>query len=161
MSRFCLLSVVCWFHFQKKICEEYQKRVEHLRTRSGSTYCWAWSVRNLFSKVISCPQKSPFIRSNYMVVLLLFCCCSHTRIQKVLSEGSNYDKVFSGYWGEIGSKYHLKRAIIGPPAKRHLNLAPPPPSGSAHASVVVDSMLTVVLLLPLCVRGWPLFLCSI
>ena len=39
----------------------------------------------------------------------------------------------------------------------------PPPSGSAHVSVVVDSMLTVVLLLPLCVCVWggSLFFCAV
>ena len=41
---------------------------------------------------------------------------SHARIQKVLSEGSNFDIVFL-----VDEEYHYKRAIIGPPAKRHLN----------------------------------------
>ena len=46
----------------------------------------------------------------------------HVRIQKVLSEGSNTDNVFFLVDGmERGSKSHKKWAIIGPPAKRHLN----------------------------------------
>ena len=44
----------------------------------------------------------------------------HARIQKVFS---NFDYVFFFFfwWREKGSKYHCKRAIIGPPVKRHLN----------------------------------------
>ena len=40
---------------------------------------------------------------------------------------SNFDEFFFVFfcfitwWGEEGSKYHFKRAINGPPAKRHLN----------------------------------------
>ena len=45
----------------------------------------------------------------------------HVRIQKVLSEGDQLWQHFFNWWGEGGSKYHYKRAIIGPPAKRHLN----------------------------------------
>ena len=45
----------------------------------------------------------------------------HARIQKVLSEGSIFDKFFFSWWGEGGSFYHYRRAIIGPPVKRHLN----------------------------------------
>ena len=47
---------------------------------------------------------------------------SHARIQKVLSEGVQLWQVFFlVWWGEEGSKYHSKRTIISPPAKRHLN----------------------------------------
>ena len=50
------------------------------------------------------------------------------RIQKVLSEGVQiwwgflflYIHFFSS-WGDRGSKYHYQWAIIGPPAKLHLN----------------------------------------
>ena len=38
--------------------------------------------------------------------------------------GSNFDVFFLFFliwWGESGSKYNYKRAIIGPPVKRHLN----------------------------------------
>ena len=50
----------------------------------------------------------------------------HAKIQKILSKGSNFDNVFFfsfyfSWWREGVSKYHYKRAIIGPPAKRHLN----------------------------------------
>ena len=48
----------------------------------------------------------------------------HARIQEVLPEG-DFDNVFFffffSWWGEGGSKCYYKRAIIGPPAKRHLN----------------------------------------
>ena len=40
----------------------------------------------------------------------------HGRIQKILSVGSNFGLVDKGW-----EKYHYKRAVIGPPAKRHLN----------------------------------------
>ena len=40
------------------------------------------------------------------------------RIQKVLFLTFF---VFFSWWGEVGSKYHYKRVIIDPPAKRHLN----------------------------------------
>ena len=42
----------------------------------------------------------------------------HGRIQK--HDGSNFDVFYEG-WEDQNSKYHHKRAIIGPPAKRHLN----------------------------------------
>ena len=42
----------------------------------------------------------------------------HARIQKVLSERVQLWLLFEGR-GEIGFKYHYKRSIIGPPAKRH------------------------------------------
>ena len=48
----------------------------------------------------------------------------HARIQKVFSKGSKFDNVlfcFFSWWGDRGSKYHYKLAIIGPQAKRHLN----------------------------------------
>ena len=83
----------------------------------------------------------------------------HARIQEVLSEGfCSFDVFFFVCFfvcvcacacvrvcvcffsclGEGGSKYHYKRAIIGPPAKRHLNGVPwraddgPKVNGSAH-----------------------------
>ena len=43
---------------------------------------------------------------------------NHARIQKVLPERV---QIWQLWWGEEGSKYHYKRAIIGPPAKRQLN----------------------------------------
>ena len=47
------------------------------------------------------------------------------RSRKFCQRGSNFDNVFCccffSWWWEGGSKYHYKRAIIGPPAKRHLN----------------------------------------
>ena len=45
------------------------------------------------------------------------------RGSRVLSEGVQlWQRLFSFSWsGERGSKYHLKWAIIGPPAERHLN----------------------------------------
>ena len=47
----------------------------------------------------------------------------HARIQTVISEGvQTFDSVFLVGVGEGGSKYHYKQAIIGQPAKRHLNL---------------------------------------
>ena len=46
----------------------------------------------------------------------------HAQIQKVLSEGVQLWRFFCySWWGEGGSKYHFKLAIIGPPAKCHLN----------------------------------------
>ena len=45
----------------------------------------------------------------------------HARIQKVFSEVFQLWLRFFIWWGQRGSKYHCKRAIIGPPAKRHLN----------------------------------------
>ena len=47
---------------------------------------------------------------------------NHARIQKVLSEWGPIASTFVfSWWWEGGSKYHYKRAIIGPPAKCHLN----------------------------------------
>ena len=42
--------------------------------------------------------------------------------RKFYQRGSNFNNVFFlvDKEGEGGSKYHYKRAIIGPPAKRHL-----------------------------------------
>ena len=47
----------------------------------------------------------------------------HARIQKVLSQGVQLWKCFFIYiqGREDPNKYHYKRAIIDPPAKRHLN----------------------------------------
>ena len=44
----------------------------------------------------------------------------HARIQKIMSEGV---LLFLVWWGGggVGSKYHYKRANIGPPAKRYSN----------------------------------------
>ena len=43
--------------------------------------------------------------------------------RKFCQRGSNFDVlgVFFSWWGEGGSKYHYKLAIIGPSAKHHLN----------------------------------------
>ena len=43
------------------------------------------------------------------------------QIQKILSEGVQLWQRFFSWWGVGGSKYLYKRAIIGPPADRHLN----------------------------------------
>ena len=49
---------------------------------------------------------------------------THARIQEVLSEGVQFWGFFFvlffiiSWWGEGGSKYHYKWAIVGPPAKR-------------------------------------------
>ena len=48
----------------------------------------------------------------------------HVRIQKVMSEGVQLWRCFFfffSWWWEGESKYHYKRAMIGLPAKRHLN----------------------------------------
>ena len=46
----------------------------------------------------------------------------HERIQNVLSMGVQLCQHFCCSWREEGgSKYHLNRAIIGPPVKRHWN----------------------------------------
>ena len=44
----------------------------------------------------------------------------HARIQKVLSKGSNFDNVFVE-GREDPNEYYYKRAIVDPPAKRHLD----------------------------------------
>ena len=41
--------------------------------------------------------------------------------RKCCQRGSNFDGFFLVWWGEDRSKYHYKRAIIGLPAKHHLN----------------------------------------
>ena len=46
---------------------------------------------------------------------------THARIQTVLPEGVQLWQRFFKLMRGGGSKYHFKRAIIGPPAKRHLN----------------------------------------
>ena len=43
----------------------------------------------------------------------------HARIKNVLSEGVQHWQRFFSWWGERGSKYHHKRAVTCPPAKRH------------------------------------------
>ena len=54
--------------------------------------------------------------------LILILKYKHARIQKVLSEEvQNLILFFFSWWGDRGSKYHYKWAIIGPPAKHHLN----------------------------------------
>ena len=58
-----------------------------------------------------------------MLVQFVFWCSNvswHAWIRKILSEGgSNLRLFFLSLWGEEGSKYHYKGAIMGPPAKRH------------------------------------------
>ena len=46
-------------------------------------------------------------------------CLNMRGSRKFCQRCSNLDNVFFSWWGEGGSKYHFKRAIIGPPAKRH------------------------------------------
>ena len=41
--------------------------------------------------------------------------------RKFCQRGSNADNVFFSMMGEELSRYHYKRALFGPPAKRHLN----------------------------------------
>ena len=41
--------------------------------------------------------------------------------RKDLTEGVQLWQRFFSWWGKGGSKYHYKRVIIGPPAKRHWN----------------------------------------
>ena len=52
---------------------------------------------------------------------ILNCINQHARTQKVLSVGVQLWCFYLAWWGEERSKYHYKRTIIGPPAKRHLN----------------------------------------
>ena len=40
--------------------------------------------------------------------------------RKFCQSGSNFDNIFSPVGREDPNKYHYKRAIIGPPVKRHL-----------------------------------------
>ena len=56
------------------------------------------------------PNYVSFIRNHYMRGSRKFC-----------QRGSNLDNVFLVWWGGELSKYHYKRAVFGPPAKRHLN----------------------------------------
>ena len=50
----------------------------------------------------------------------LFLLPLHARIQKLLPQAVQHWQFFS-WWGEVGSKYHYKRAIIDSPAKSNLN----------------------------------------
>ena len=48
--------------------------------------------------------------------------CHNMRRSRKFCQGRGGPTVtFCSWWGEGGSKYHYKRAIIGPPAKCHLN----------------------------------------
>ena len=71
--------------------------------------------------VSSGPRGLNFSLNIYLCCFFVCVISSHARIQKALSEGSNFDNVFFSWLGEKWSKYHHKRAIIGPLAKRHLN----------------------------------------
>ena len=42
-----------WFFFFKKIFQEYHQSVKQFGSRSGLTFCRAWSGSKLFAKVIS------------------------------------------------------------------------------------------------------------
>ena len=46
-------------NFFKEILQEYHQSVKQFGSRSGPTFCWAWSGSKLFAKVISRRQKSP------------------------------------------------------------------------------------------------------
>ena len=41
--------------------------------------------------------------------------------RKFCQRGSNFENAIFSWWGEGGPKYHYKRAVTGPLAKRHLN----------------------------------------
>ena len=68
----------------------------------GILDCIVFSLLHAHCQNIMCQRKNLVIRE------------LPARIQNCLSEGVRL-------WEEGGSKYHYKRAIIGPPAKRHLN----------------------------------------
>ena len=62
---------------------------------------------NKLVKIYTCVDPERFARgdlTSFFCLLFFFC----------------FVLFFSG-WGEGGFKYHYKRAIIGPPAQRHLN----------------------------------------
>ena len=46
------------------------------------------------------------------------CCIIMRESSKFCQRGSNFDNVFFSWWEEGGPKYHYKRTILGPPAKR-------------------------------------------
>ena len=48
-----------FFNFFKQIFQEYHQSVKQFGSRSGLTFCRAWSGSKLFAKVISRWQKSP------------------------------------------------------------------------------------------------------
>ena len=53
---------VCWFFFKinffEKFFQEYDQSVNQFASRSGLTFCWAWSGSKLLAKVFSRRQKS-------------------------------------------------------------------------------------------------------
>ena len=62
-----------------------------------------------------------FFRWTTKTLIRLSWCLAYTNPESLSGGGSNCDRFFFSWWDEGGSKYHYKWAIIGPPAKRHLN----------------------------------------
>ena len=83
---FLFFFVVCGFFlknqfFQKSLSgiQEYHQSVKKFGSRSGRTFCWAWSGSKLFAKVINRRQKSPLLRKLYQH-LSDHCKQSHTSV---------------------------------------------------------------------------------
>ena len=70
-------------------------------------------------------NRLPIFMYNPRVHMRIIYLSNQARIQKVLPEGvqlwQRFFFLFFFWWGERLFKKHLKWAIIGPPAKRHLN----------------------------------------
>ena len=67
LGNFTCFFVICSFFktiFSKKIFPEYHQSVKQFGSRSGPTFCQAWSGSKLFAKVISKWQKSPLVKKD-------------------------------------------------------------------------------------------------
>ena len=71
LGNFACFFVVCRFFFKltffffKKIFQQYHQSVKQFGSRSGQTFCRAWSGSKLFANVFSRWQKSPLARREW------------------------------------------------------------------------------------------------
>ena len=81
---------------------------------------WRILKRSLLEKVLS---QEVHTCNCSLALAMAFCCelSAHARILKVLQRGPNLTTLFSFFLLKRDDAYHYKRAIIGPPSKRHLN----------------------------------------
>ena len=75
-GNFICFFVVCGFlffniKFFKNVFQEYHQSVIQFGSRSGPTFCRAWSGSKLFSKVISRWQKSPLAGKELREIIML------------------------------------------------------------------------------------------
>ena len=109
---------------------DYSSNIKSCILRCNPSCLYSSTDNGLFTR--SMPTKYHHLPASVCLHICMFCLCVCMRgFRKFCQRGSNSDNVFFVFVfcffmkgelrGEGGSKYRYKRAINGPPAKRHWN----------------------------------------